>query len=31
MALERVTKNFEIVGISEIDKFSLKSYEKNAW
>ncbi len=27
MALERVTKNFEIVGISEIDKYAIKSYQ----
>lgn len=27
MALERVTYNFEIVGVSEIDKYALKSYK----
>lgn len=27
MALERVTNNFEVVGISEIDKYALASYK----
>ncbi|MDY0213914.1 MAG: DNA cytosine methyltransferase [Bacilli bacterium] len=27
MALKRITDNYEIVGISEIDKYAIKSYE----